>query len=192
MKRIFVINGNPKTTSLCRSLTEAYVEGARASGHEVSETHLSALDFQAISREGYGNLQDLEPDLVHLQDKIREAAHLVFVYPVWWGSVPALLKGVLDRVFLPHFAFKYQKGSPFPKQLLTGKSARLIVTMDTPPWYYKLVYGAPSHKMMKRTVLEFCGIKPVKITEFGPVLNSHEKTRIKWLAKARELGTGGA
>lgn len=191
MKRILVINGNPKTTSLCHSLTDSYVQGAKESGYEVSTVHLSALAFQAISREGYGNIQELEPDLVDLQNQIRDASHLVFIYPVWWGSVPALLKGALDRVLLPNFAFKYQKGSPFPNQLLKGKTARLIVTMDTPPWYYKLVYGAPSHKMMKRTVLEFCGVKPVHITEFGPVINSHEKSRLKWLNKTRVLGTIG-
>lgn len=192
MERILVINGNPKHTSLCHGLTESYVEGAKESGLEVSVVHLAALDFQPISREGYGNIQELEPDLVDLQGKIRNASHLVFVYPVWWGSVPALLKGTIDRVFLPNFAFKYQKGSPFPKQLLKGKTARLIVTMDTPPWYYKLVYVAPSHKMMKRTVLKFCGVKPVKLTEFGPVIGSREKTRAKWLNEAKRLGTKGA
>lgn len=117
--------------------------------------------------------------------------HIWFLY-FRWGSVPALLKGALDRVFLPNFAFKYQQGSPFPKQLLIGKTARLIVTMDTPPWYYRLIFGAPSHKMMKRTVLEFCGVKPVKITEFGPVISSNEKSRLKWLDAARALGASGA
>ena len=192
MKRILVVNGNSKDSSLCHSLAGSYAQGAKESGYEVDVIHLSSLEFQAISRNGYGDLQDLEPDLVDLQNKIREASHLVFVYPVWWGAVPALMKGALDRVFLPGFAFKYQKGSPFPEQLLKGKTARLLVTMDTPPWYYKLVYGAPAHKMMKRTVLEFCGVKPVKLTEFGPVINSQDKDRHKWLSKARELGAKAA
>lgn len=192
MKRILVVNGNSKDSSLCHSLTDAYAQGAIESGHEVDVIHLSSMEFQSVSRSGYENPQDLEPDLIDLQNKIREASHLVFVYPVWWGSTPALMKGALERVLLPSFAFKYEKGSLFQKKLLKGKSARLIVTMDTPPWYYKLVYGAPSHKMMKRTVLEFCGIKPVKLTEFGSVINSQEKDRLKWLEKARELGAKAA
>jgi len=191
MKRILVINGNSKSTSLCHSLTESYAQGARDSGYPVDVIHLSELQFQAIAREGYGNLESLEPDLQNLQRKILAASHIVFVYPIWWGTVPALLKGALDRILLPNFAFKYRKGNPFPKKLLTGKSARLLVTMDTPPWYYKLVYGAPGHKMMKRTVLGFCGINPVKVTEFGPVIDAKENRFEKWLAKARLLGAGG-
>jgi NAD(P)H dehydrogenase (quinone) len=192
MKRILVVNGSSKNSSFCHSLADSYAQGAKDAGHVVDVIHLSSLEFQAISRNGYENHQVLEPDLIHLQNKIREALHLVFVYPVWWGGIPALMKGALDRILLPGFAFKYEKGSVFQKKLLTGKTARLIVTMDTPPWYYKLIYGAPSHKMMKRTVLEFCGVKPVKLTEFGSVINSEEKDRHKWLNKARDLGAKAA
>lgn len=192
MKRILIINGNSKDHSLCHSLAEAYEKGARETRNEVHLVHLSKLSFDAIFRSGYQNEQPLEPDLEHLQNEIRWAEHLVFVYPTWWGTVPALLKGALDRIFLPGFAFKYRKGNPLPEKLLKGKTARLIVTMDAPPWYYKLVYGAPGTKMMKRTVLEFCGIKPVKVTEFGPVLNSKEQQRARWLAKAETLGAQAA
>jgi putative NADPH-quinone reductase len=192
MKRILIINGNSKDHSLCHSLAEAYAQGARQSKHQVKLIHLSKLSFDAIFRSGYGQVQPLEPDLMQLQQDIREADHLVFVYPTWWGTVPALLKGALDRVLLPGFAFKYRKGNPFPEKLLKGKTARLIVTMDSPPWYYRLAYGAPGTKMMKRTVLEFCGIKPVKVTAFGPVLNSKETIRLKWLAKTENLGLQAA
>ena len=192
VKRILVVNGNSKDASFCHGLAEAYAQGARESGYEVDAIHLCSLQFQVISRSGYGKDEDLEPDLVTLQNKIREASHLVFVYPIWWGSVPALMKGALDRVFMPGFAFRYQKGSPFPEQLLKGKTARLLVTMDTPPWYYKLVYGAPAHKMMKRTVLGFCGVKPINATEFGPVINSSKASRQKWLSEARVLGSKAA
>lgn len=192
MKRILVINGNSKEGSLSHGLADHYAQGANDAGHDVEVVHLSALAFQAVARTGYDNLETLEPDLQDLQEKIRAATHLVFVYPIWWGTVPALLKGALDRILLPNFAFKYQKGNPFPKKLLTGKTARLIVTMDTPPWYYKLIQGAPAHKMMKRTVLEFCGVKPVKITEFGPVIGSKESKRHQWLQQAKGLGRNAA
>jgi len=187
-KKILIINGNPKDKSLCHGLAESYAEGAMASGHDVDVVHLSQLDFEVVLKNGYDEIQELEPDIDMLKQKITDAQHLVFVYPVWWGSVPALLKGMLDRIFLPGFAFSYQDGNPFPKQLLKGRTARLIVTMDTPPWYFKLVYGAPAHKMMRRTVLEFCGVKPVKLTEFGPVLHANEGKRSQWIEKVGLLG----
>ncbi len=192
MKKILIINGNSKENSFCHQLAESYAKGARDSGYEVKLVHLSKLDFDPVTRSGYDVIQELEPDLDNLKNELSAANHLVFVYPVWWGSVPALLKGALDRILLPGFAFKYDKGDTLPKQLLKGRSARLIVTMDTPTWYFKWIYGAPAHKMMKRTVLEFCGIKPVKLTEFGALIKSNEGQRKKWLNQAFKLGLNAA
>jgi putative NADPH-quinone reductase len=131
----------------------------------------------------------LESDLVQAQEDILWANHLVFVYPNWWGTMPALLKGFLDRVLLPGFAFKYHRDDPFWDRLLTGRTAHLIVTMDTPPWYYRWFFKMPGHQQMRRTVLEFCGIKPVKITEIGPVKGSSEKKRTQWIAHVEQLAT---
>ncbi len=186
MKRILVLNGNPKETSLCRALAESYAEGATRSGGQVDVVHLSDFEFDPILKSGYDSNQLLENPLVELKDKIASAEHVVIVYPVWWGSVPAALKGVLDRIFLPGFAFKYEKGDVFPKRLLKGKTARIIATMDTPVWYYKFIYGSPATKMMKKTVLEFCGFSPVKVTQFGSVLKSTEEQRKKWVAKVNK------
>jgi putative NADPH-quinone reductase len=102
--------------------------------------------------------------------------------------MPALLKGFLDRVFLPGFAFQYREGSRFWDRLLSGRSAHLFVTMDTPPWYYRLFYRMPGHNQMKRTILEFSGIKPVGIASFGPVRGSSQQQREKWLGLAKSHG----
>lgn len=187
-KKILVILGHPAKTSFCGALAESYVTGAKESGHEVRLLELGALKFDPILHEGYTKIQELEPDLVEAREAITWAQHLVFVYPVWWGTMPALLKGFLDRVFLPGFAFKYRSGSQFWDRLLAGRSAHILVTMDTPPWYFRLVYRMPGHNQMKRTVLEFCGIKPVKITSIGPIRNSTVKSRERWLAKAGFYG----
>jgi putative NADPH-quinone reductase len=122
------------------------------------------------------------------QEMIRWADHLVFFYPNWWSTFPALLKGFIDRTFLPGFAFKYRTGNRTPEKLLTGKSARLIVTMDNSPWYYRWVLKQPGHNAMKRGTLQFCGINPVRITTVGPVKTSSEKTRQKWLRSISRLG----
>jgi putative NADPH-quinone reductase len=141
-----------------------------------------------VLHEGYARIQPLEPDLVAAQAAIIWAEHLVFVYPIWWGAMPALLKGFIDRVFLPGFAFKYREGSVFWDRLLVGRSAQLLVTMDSPPWYFRWVVRMPGHNQMKRAILGFSGIKPVRIMNFGPVKSASQQQREKWLAQASLLG----
>ena len=187
-KHILIINAHTGKDSLCHDLAERYLLGAEKSNAAVKLVNLDELEFSPILKHGYNKRTELEPDLVNMQDEIKKADHLVFVYPNWWGTYPALLKGFIDRVFLPKFAFIYQEKSPFPKKLLKGKTARLIVTMDTPPWYYSLVYKKPGHNSMKRSILHFCGIKPVKITAIGPVKSSNDAKRKNWLDKVEKLG----
>ncbi len=188
MKKILIINGHPDKESLGHELAKRYQKGAEDSGAEVKFVNLIDLDFAPVLKHGYHKRTELEPDLLQIQQDIKEADHLVFVYPTWWGTYPALLKGFIDRVFLPKFAFKYRENSLLWDKLLTNKSARLIVTMDTPNWYYNWIYGKPGHNSFKKCILEFCGIKPVRISSFGPVKSSDEKIRAKWLEKAEKFG----
>jgi len=187
-KNILIINGHPDKESFCTALAEQYKSGADLSGADCKLINLTELDFSPVLKYGYRKRTDFEPDLQNMWDLLSNANHLVFVYPNWWGTYPALLKGFFDRVFLPGFAFEYQEKSPFPKKLLTGKTARLIVTTDTPNWYYSLVYRKPGHNSMKKSILGFCGIKPVKISTFGSVKSSTDLQRKSWLDKVEKLG----
>ena len=188
-KRILVILGHPNNDSFCGAIAKSYMEGVKETGNEVQLISVGDLSFDPVLHKGYASVQELEPDLVAGQAAITWAQHLVFVYPIWWGAMPALLKGFIDRVFLPGFAFKYREGSQFWDRLLSGRSAHLLVTMDTPPWYFRWVYRMPGHNQMKRTILEFSGIKPVTISSFGPIKGSDQQQRQKWLAQARKYGT---
>ncbi len=188
MNKILVINGHPDKKSFCYALAERYKKGADASGVECKLVHLIELEFNPILTYGYRVVSELEPDLLKIQQDILQADHLVFVYPTWWGTYPALLKGFIDRVFLPNFSFKYRKNSPFWDKLLKGKTARLIVTMDSPKWYNWLMYRSPGHNSMKRAILQFCGIRPVKITSFAHVKFSDELKRKKWMDEVEVLG----
>lgn len=154
----------------------------------VRQLRLGDLAFDPILHDGYRKVQSLEQDLLGAQEDIAWADHLVFVYPTWWGAMPALLKGFIDRVFLPGFAFKYRENSKFWDRLLAGRSAHLLVTMDTPPWYYRWIFRMPGHQQMKRTILEFSGIKPVKVSSFGPVLHATQAQKDTWAARAVALG----
>ncbi|PLX74424.1 MAG: NADPH:quinone reductase [Azoarcus sp.] len=186
-KRVLVILGHPSKDSFCAGLAKAYIESASAAGHEVRHLRLGELEFDPILHEGYKRVQVLEPDLVEAQAAIEWAEHLCVVCPVWWGSVPALLKGFLDRVFLPGFAFSYRAGAIFPDQLLQGRSADIIVTMDTPPWYFKWGYRMPAIHQLRKTTLEFCGIRPVRVRAFGALRDASEAQRQQWLSSARGL-----
>lgn len=187
-KRVLILLGHPDADSFCAALAEAHAQGLREAGHELRWLRLGELDFDPILHQGYRRIQPLEPDLVAAQADILWAEHLVFVYPIWWGTMPALLKGFFDRVFLPGFAFKYRRDSAFWDRLLKGRSARLLVSMDTPPWYYRWVYRMPGHQQMRQTILEFCGISPVQISDFGPLRGSAPQRRERWLARVRWLG----
>ena len=188
MKNILIILGHPVKDTFSDLLREAYSKGALASGASIRELDLRKLKFELNFTEGYRGNQELEPDLQQAQEDIKWANHLVFIYPNWWSTFPALMKGFIDRTFLPGFAFKYRQGSLLWDKLLKGRSARLIVTMDTPPWYYWLVYRRPGHNAMKRGILGFCGISPVKTTTIGAVKTSSETKRQQWIARVEKLG----
>ena len=182
-KKIVVILGHPDSNSYCASLAKSYEEAASANGHEVKLLKLGDMQFDPILHHGHNKRQELEPDLVAAREAIQWASHIAFVYPIWWGSIPALLKGFFDRTFLPGYAFSYRKDSVWWDRLLAGRSADLIVTMDTPPWYYRWIYKMPGHNQMKITILEWCGIKPIKIIPLGPIRGSSDEQREKWRQK---------
>ncbi len=187
MKKVLVILGHPSSQSFCNAVAEKYAEGAESAHAEVRFLKLGELTFNPVLnanaevRSGQKEAQALEPDLVKAQQDITWADHLVFVYPSWWGMMPALLKGFIDRVFLPRFAFKYQQGKSMPEQLLKGKTARLIVTMDTPSWWNRFIYRAAGHNAMKHALLHFCGVRPVQITDLAGMRQATAEKRTKWL-----------
>lgn len=188
-KRLLVIASH-SSGSYGLALTEAYAEAAKLLGHEVRLLRLDRLRFDPILHLGYQVVQPLEPDLVRAQADIAWAQHVTLAYPIWWGSVPALLKGFLDRVLLPGFAFKYDEGKKYPRPLLAGRRAQLLVTMDTPPWYFRWVYWAPGIFQMKTTTLAFCGLAPVKCMMIGPVREADQALRERWMGKVRKLAQG--
>ena len=185
---ILIIHGHPVKDTFSACLIESYKEGAAGSGADVKILKLNELQFNINFTEGYRGSQELESDLLMSQKLIKWADHLVFIYPNWWSTFPALLKGFIDRTFLPGFAFRYKNGVLNWDKLLTGKTARLIITMDTPTWYYRFKLGKPGHRAMKKGILEFCGIKPVRITTIGSVRKSNNRKRNRWIQKVRRLG----
>lgn len=188
MKKILIINGHPNKDSFNFALAEAYKIGALKSGAEVKEIIIKDLKFNPNLESGYQKRSDLEPDLLDAWEKIKWAEHLVWVHPVWWGGLPAITKGFIDRLFLPGFAFQYRENSVWWDKLLKGKTAHIVTTLDQPSWYYGVAFGKPSVNQLKKSTLEFCGVKPVKVSYFGPIKSSKFETRKKWLENVQLLG----
>ncbi|MBU4421615.1 NAD(P)H-dependent oxidoreductase [Candidatus Parcubacteria bacterium] len=189
-KKILVILAHPRKGSFSDVLADAYIEGAKNSGAEFKEIVLRELKFDPILWKGYNTSQKLEPVLKKAQEDIQWADHLVLVYPLWWGSVPALLKGFIERVFLQGFALRYKKN---PHVVITepcfkNKSAHLIVTMNAHPLIYQLVIGNHGFKLMKKAILGVCGIKPVRITKIGHMSLKTKAKRQKWVEKIKRKG----
>lgn len=187
-KKILIINGHPNKDSLCFALANAYKEGAIRAGAAVKELVIADLRFNLNLQYGYRKRIEWEPDLVAAWESIQWADHLVWVHPVWWGGLPAITKGFIDRVFLPGYAFKYREGSVWWDKLLKGKTAHIITTLDQPGIYYRLAFGRPSVNQLKRSVLQFCGINPVKVSYVGIVKTATREKRSQWLKAVREMG----
>ncbi|MDV2445894.1 NADPH:quinone reductase [Elizabethkingia anophelis] len=188
MKRIAIINGHPYAASFNTGLVKAYKEGTLQTGADIQEINIADLEFNPNLESGYSKRTELEPDLLRAWEIIQWADHLVWIHPVWWGGLPAITKGFIDRLFLPGMAYKYRENSILWDKLLKGKTARIITTLDQPGWYYRLMYGRPSVNQLRKSTLQFCGISPVKVTYIGIIRNSPEASRKKWLQQVKELG----
>lgn len=192
--RILILQGHPEPGArrLCHLLADAYAEGALAAGHEVRRVEVAGLDFPLLRSQADWEQGQLPPGLAAAQQDIGWAQHLVLVFPLWLGDMPALLKAFLEQVARPGFAFKSEGGNPFGRKGLSGRSARIVCTMGMPALLYRFYFRAHSIKSLERNILGFVGIAPVRETLIGMVGNLVEEGVEKHCAKMRELGRKGA
>jgi NAD(P)H dehydrogenase (quinone) len=187
---ILLILGHPSENSFCNALLNAYKKGAESAGATCKTIYISRLDFNVNLSEGYKSAMEmhLEKDLMASQQLISWADHVVLAYPNWWGFMPAITKGFIDRILLPGFAFKNHSGKNFPEKLLKGKSLRIMVTMDTPKLWFYLVYRASQYQILKNIIFGYVGFDPIRFSTFGFIRKSTDNLRIQWLRKAEQLG----
>lgn len=186
---VLLVMGHPRRDSFCAALADAYKEGAIRAGVTVRTLVLAELQFDPHVRVDSPENQALEPDLEHANAWLTWADHLVFVYPTWWATMPALLKGFMDRMLMPGDAFHYYGPRAIDFEgLWTGKSGQIITTMDTPPPIYRWLYGAPGSRAMRKATLGFCGVKPVHALVCGSIRTSTREQREAWLEEARRAG----
>ena len=192
-RRIVIIQGHPDASEshLCHALAERYLQGAKTTGHEVRVIDVATLDFPLLRSQKAWQEGALPDTLRSAQEAIVWAEHLVLVFPLWLGDMPALLKGFLEQVMRPGFAFEYEEGNPFGLKGLRGRSARVIVTMGMPALIYQHFYRAHSVKALERNILGFVGITPIEETLIGQVESMNDKTRANWFDKLYEMGRWG-
>jgi len=188
-KHIVIIQGHPDGASrhFCHALADEYAKGAQDASHEARRLDVAQLDFPLLRTKEDFEKGEPPAAIKEAQEAIKEADHLVIVYPLWLGSMPALLKAFLEQVLRPGFAFEYQSRG-MPKKLLKGTSARIVVTMGMPASVYRWVYFAHSLRSLKRNVLAFCGIAPIRSTLIGNVEGMSDRQRMEWLDEVRGLG----
>jgi putative NADPH-quinone reductase len=189
-QRILLIQGHPDASAphLCHALAQAYADGARGAGHDVRRVEVARLDFPLLRSQHEWEHGPLPPALQSAQDDIAWAQHVVLFFPLWMGDMPALLKGFLEQVARPAFAFGPGGGNPFARKGLAGRSARVVATMGMPALVYRWYFRAHSIKSLERNVLGFVGFSPVNETLIGMVDKLGEAGVSKWQDKLRALG----
>jgi putative NADPH-quinone reductase len=190
-RRIVIIQGHPDPAGkhLCHALADAYAQGAEEAGHEVQRINIAELEFPWLRTKEAFESAPLPLVLRPCQEAIGRADHLVMVYPLWLGTMPALMKAFLEQVFRPGFAFKVAERGKMWTKRLKGKTARIIVTMGMPALVYRWYFGAHSLKSLERNILGFSGIGPIKESLFGMVEGVRDAKRQNWLTNMRSLGS---
>jgi putative NADPH-quinone reductase len=190
-RRIAIIQGHPDPAGqrLLNAMADAYAEAALAAGHQVRRIEVAKLDFQLLRTQADFETAALPAVLTPARDDMRWAEHWVFLFPLWHGTMPALFKGFLEHVFRPGFAMEYRQNG-FPRRLLAGRSARIVVTMGMPPMFYRWYFGAYGLRGFERSMLSFAGIRPIRESLYG-LTNADAKTRSRWIEDMRTLGRRG-
>jgi len=187
--KIYILLGHPDSESFNGRIFQTYLSKALQYGHEVRHQQIGQMKFDPILWKGYKAIQELESDLKTAQENILWCEKWVIIYPIWWGSMPAILKGFFDRTLYSGFAYKYHTTDPFWDKLLKGRSADLITTCDAPKWWIWWKYRNSDLNSIKRATLEFCGFKPVRVMRIDRLRYKNDLERNKILLKVSKFVT---
>ena len=185
-KKIFVLLGHPDTQSMCCEFADAYAWGASKAGREVRRSNVGEMAFDPILHKGYKVIQEFEPDLKQFQEDVRWCDHLVIIYPSWWSTMPALLKGLFDRAWLPGFAYKFLPSGIGWRKLLKGRTGRVFVTSDSHPLLARFLFGDNTNEIQDG-ILWFAGIS-ARMKKVGPMKKISPERKAQWVEKFVKYG----
>jgi NAD(P)H dehydrogenase (quinone) len=192
MSKIMIVVGHPQRTTFCEALGHAYARGAASAGHDAKLFILPEMKFDAILHEGFRKEQPLEPDLRAAYEALAAADHLVLIFPLWCGDMPALLKGFIERILQPDLIARQQTENEMNWHIFGNKTARIVMTLGMPVSIYRWWYRGHALKLLTRNILHFLGIKPVRQTLFGMIGTSKPAARERWLHEIETLGKAAA
>jgi putative NADPH-quinone reductase len=192
-ERILVLQGHPDPSPerFCRALASAYAAGARGVGSEVREFDLGAIEVPLLRSRDSWEHDEMPLALQPLKEHLLWCNHLLFVYPMWMGDLPAHTKAALEQVLRPGVTAPGAGQGPNDPKPLSGRSAHVVVTMGMPGFYYRWFYRAHSLKSLERNVLRFSGFSPVRHSLIGLVESDTPKTHARWLQRMRVAGEQG-
>lgn len=188
MAAVTIVVGHPQRVTFCEALADAYRRGAESAGHKVHLFKLAEMNFEPILREGYRKEQPLEPDLQSAYDALAASDHWVLIFPLWCGDMPAILKGFIERILQPDLIKRQGTENAMNWRIFEKKSARIVMTMGMPVTIYRFWYGAHAIKLLKRNILNFIGIAPVRETLLGMMADSSHEQRDRWLKQIQAMG----
>lgn len=188
-KNIFILMGNPDPETRCCAFADTYEAEAKKAGHTVRRMNLVDMKFDPLLHKGYKVIQELEPDLHTLQENLKWADHFVIVYPIWWSSMPSLLKALFERMWLPAFAFHFWKNGWGWDKLMKGKTARIITLSKMRPLLMYFMFGDFTHEL-RSAILQFSGYK-VRETNIGQTEVMTPQMALKWEARIKKLAVAG-
>ena len=190
VQRILIVDGHPDPAPerFVHALADAYRQGAESNRHEVMLLRVADLEFPLLRTQADYEKGDLSELVRRCQGLVDWATHVVILYPLWLGSMPAMLKALLEQILRPGFAFSARKLGRWPVKLQSGKSARIVVTMGMPGWLYRWYFRAHSVRSLQRNILHFVGFRRVRATLIGNIANLPNKARQSYLEQMRKLG----
>ena len=192
MRKIMIVVGHSQQASFCSVLGNAYKKGAEGAGHKAQLFVLSQMSFDPILHEGFRREQPLEPDLRAAYEALAACDHLVLIFPLWCGDMPAILKGFIERILQPDLIARQNTENSMNWNIFSNKTARIIMTMGMPVSIYRYWYGGHALKLLTRNILQFIGIKPVRHTLFGMLGTSKPEKRERWIHEVETLGRTAA
>jgi putative NADPH-quinone reductase len=187
---ILILDGHPDPCAhrLIHALADAYRQGAEQANHEVRVVRLADLTFPLLrSQSDYEREEPVEA-VRQCQHLMTWATHIVIFYPLWLGSMPAMLKALLEQMLRPGFAFSTKQLGRWPVKFLSGKTARIVVTMGMPAFIYRWYFRAHSLRSLQRNILKFVGFRRVRSTIIGGAGSMTREQREYWLSSVRNLG----
>jgi putative NADPH-quinone reductase len=188
MSKTMIVVGHPQRATFCEALGRAYAKGAAFGNHNITVFNLAEMKFDAILHEGYRKVQPLEPDLQKAYDTLLASDHVVLIFPLWCGDMPAILKGFIERILQPDLIARAETENAMNWNIFSNKTARIIMTMGMPVSIYRWWYRGHALKLLTRNILHFIGIRPVRHTLYGMIGTSRPEVSDRWLSEIEALG----